>query len=73
MTLLSKMSNTELLDLYGYEPYGDGQDGYSTVAGRWKSLTSPWSPASALELGHLRQVMLEIHLDLCPDDERWLD
>ena len=63
--LQSTIDNSELLRLYGYEPYDGGH-----VASRWLELTADWSPRSSQELGHLRQIMLQIHLDLCPDDER---
>jgi len=64
--LLCKISGTELLDLYGYEPYAG-----TTIAQRWLYLTYDWKPSHSEELGHLRQIMLTIHRDLCPDDERW--
>ena len=65
-TLSSTISNEELLELYGYEPYA-----VMSVRYRWNELTNPWYPENAEELGSLRQVMLQIHLDLCPNDERW--
>lgn len=66
MTLHCSISSTELLELYGYEPYDD-----SSVSVRWRELCKPWTPAASPELGHLRQVMLQIHQECDPDDERW--
>ena len=65
--LWAKISSEELLELYGYEPY-EGQ----TVKESWAQLTHNWTPANSRELGHLRQLMLTIHQDLCPDDKRWI-
>lgn len=64
--LCAAISNTELLKLYGYEPYK-----HHTVRSAWDELAYDWSTANSPELGVLRQIMLAIHLDLCPDDERW--
>lgn len=64
--LHSEIGNKELLEMYGYEPYNE-----TTVAARWERLTRNWNRATSSELGHLRQVMLQIHLDCDPDDERW--
>ena len=64
--LHSEIGNKELLDTYGYEPYKD-----TTVADRWEQLTIRWNRANSSELSHLRQVMLQIHLDCDPDDKRW--
>ena len=64
MKILSTLANSFLLEEYGYEPY-EGQ----TVASRWKELTNPWHKGNSRELSHLRQIMLTIHYDLCPDDE----
>ena len=64
--LQANIGNTELLANYGYEPCDD-----ITVAQRWQQLSDNWSPDDALELGLLRQVMLQIHLECCPDDARW--
>lgn len=64
--LQSAMSNAELLELYGYEPYDT-----SSIQDRWRALTTIWNVTCSEELGHMRQMMLLIHMDLCPDDERW--
>lgn len=66
--LLCKIGNTELLQLYGYEPYAG-----ITIEQRWRFLTQHWTVHDAEELGHLRQIMLQIHKDCDPDDERWND
>jgi len=65
-TLTANMGTGELLQLYGYEPYDS-----TTVGERWKELCSPWTFKNSVELGTLRQIMLHIHQDLCPNDERW--
>lgn len=62
--LISIMSNTELLDLYGYEPYG-----HATIRHRWETLTNSWRLSSSEELGHLRQIMLRIHEDVCSEED----
>lgn len=67
-TLQCGISNTELLELYGYEPYQKTNN----IAARWHELSRHWTIASAVELGNLRQTMLLIHLDLYPDDKRWV-
>ena len=64
--LTANIGNGELLQLYGYEPYNN-----TTVAERWRELCSPWMLKHSAELGTLRQVMLQIHQDVYPDDERW--
>uniref|UniRef100_A0A6M3JPN3 Uncharacterized protein n=1 Tax=viral metagenome TaxID=1070528 RepID=A0A6M3JPN3_9ZZZZ len=66
MILQSTLSNSELLSLYGYEPYKD-----STIEQRWAELTESWSIGHSHELGVLRQIMLQIHQDLCPDESSW--
>ena len=69
--LLSTISTTELLELYGYEPIISLDEEGSTIDGRWRQLTANWSPKQSAALGELRQLMLRTHLELCPDDERW--
>ena len=65
--LQCRIGNTELLESYGYEPCELG-----TISSRWKALSVNWTPARSPELGYLRQVMLQAHLECCPDDERWI-
>ena len=65
--LLARISNRELLDLYGYEQWSD-----STIAERWKELCADWDIAMSGELGAMRQQMLLVHLELCPSDNRWV-
>ena len=64
--LTANIGSGELLQLYGYEPYNS-----TTVDERWKELCSPWTLKASRELGALRQIMLQIHKDVCPEDERW--
>jgi hypothetical protein len=64
--LQCSISQTELLELYGYEPW-EGTD----IAHRWRQLTEPWHPSYGYEIGCMRQQMLTIHKELFPDDERW--
>ncbi len=64
--LQCNIGNTELLELYGYEPYRG-----TTVRERWRELCTPWTLQSGAEISALRQIMLQIHDDLCPDDKRW--
>jgi hypothetical protein len=66
--LLSAIGNTELLDMYGYEPVGEGK----SIRERREELACNWSKECSEELGGLRQAMLQIHLDLCPEDESWV-
>ena len=65
--LQANISNTELLEMYGYEPLSNG----SILSEEWRRITELWRPAVSPDIGRLRQVMLQIHLDLCPDDTRW--
>ena len=64
--LISSISNAELLDMYDYEPWGD-----SNIRMRWAELTSSWTTADSPELGAMRQAMLQVHMECCPDDKRW--
>ena len=66
--LYSDTPATELLELYGYEPYNGG-----TVQSRWHELITPYVKESSAELGHLRQVMLTIHQECYPDKARAID
>ncbi len=67
VVLVSKIGNSELLELYGYEPYGG-----SDVATRWGELSTHWTPANSQELGDMRQMMLMVHRELFPEDSRWI-
>lgn len=66
--LHSKISNTKLLELYGYEPWGKD----ITIQQRWEELAGNWAPTDSDEIGDMRQTMLQIHQELFPDDERWI-
>lgn len=68
--LRSKIDNTELLSLYGEEPLSSGQ----TVAVVWKELADKCSQrfcSGSAGFGELRQIMLRVHKECCPTDERW--
>ena len=67
MTLLCKIGNNKLLELYGYEPLAPG----ISISERWAELAGHWTKDDADEIGEMRQAMLQIHKELCPDDERW--
>ena len=56
--LQSQIGNTELLNLYGDEPYG-----MMTIRRRWQALASRWSQTASAELGEMRQMMLRISIE----------
>ena len=60
MPIASNASNTELLKMYGSEPWDED----STIKQRWYELTHPWSTANSQELGAIRQYMLRIDKEL---------
>jgi len=67
--LHSRIPARELLEAYGYEPWADGK----TITQRWQELTSPWKVEYGTEIGAMIQTMLQIHKELCPEDERWTE
>lgn len=67
MILRSKIGNTELLELYGYEP----MDRQHSISQAWEALSSRYHMEDAPIFGEMRQAMLRAHKECYPDDERW--
>ena len=69
-SLQANISNIELLELYGYEPWKTS-DGVVILKERWSYLSRGWQPENGPEFGAMRQRMLRVHLECYPDDQRW--
>lgn len=57
---IPSISNTELLEKYGSEPYNS----IYTIAELWCKLTHPWYYTNSPKLGELRQIMLRIDKEM---------
>jgi hypothetical protein len=70
--LLSKIGNTELLELYGEHRYSD----IWTYNQAWAAGIRDWDrgnwESAAMFFGKLRQELLQIHKNLYPEDTRWM-
>lgn len=62
MLLNSHVPMSELLAVYGQEPYGD-----ASVLARWQEYEQQWM-YWAREMGEIRQFLLRIHQEIAPDE-----